>query len=81
MVPNSVVGRCQTIWQFTAQGNSNVTHGCVNLSLTDAQEYFHSAIWGDPVEVTGTSMTLGPDDGDICIWALSWDQWKAKSVG
>jgi lipoprotein-anchoring transpeptidase ErfK/SrfK len=64
-----------------AQGNSNVTHGCVNLSLADAQEYFHSAIWGDPVEVTGTSMTLGPDDGDIYIWALSWDQWKAKSVG
>jgi len=64
-----------------AQGNTNVTHGCVNLSLADADEYFHSAIWGDPVEVTGTSVTLGPDDGDIYIWAMSWDQWKAKSVG
>jgi hypothetical protein len=39
------------------------------------------AIWGDPVEVSGTSVTLGPDDGDIYIWALSWDQWKAQSVG
>jgi lipoprotein-anchoring transpeptidase ErfK/SrfK len=64
-----------------AQGNTNVTHGCVNLSLADAEDYYHSAIWGDPVEVTGTSVTLGPDDGDIYIWALSWDQWKAKSVG
>jgi hypothetical protein len=26
-------------------------------------------------------VTLGPDDGDIYIWAMSWDQWKAKSVG
>jgi hypothetical protein len=33
------------------------------------------------VEITGTSVTLGPDDGDIYIWALSWNQWKAKSVG
>jgi hypothetical protein len=64
-----------------AQGSSNVTHGCVNLSLADAEEYFHSAIWGDPVQVTGTSVTLGPDDGDIYIWAMSWEQWKAKSVG
>jgi lipoprotein-anchoring transpeptidase ErfK/SrfK len=63
-----------------AQGSSNVTHGCVNLSLADAEEYFHSAIWGDPVEVTGTSVTLGPDDGDIYIWAKSWAQWKAMAV-
>ena len=27
-----------------AQGNSNVTHGCVNLSLADAEAYFNSAI-------------------------------------
>jgi len=26
------------------QGNSNVTHGCVNLSLADGEEYFNSAI-------------------------------------
>jgi hypothetical protein len=49
--------------------------------MADAEDYFHSAIWGDPVEVTGTTVTLSPDDGDIYIWALSWDQWKAKSVG
>ncbi len=63
-----------------AQGISNVTHGCVNLSLSDAHDYFNSAIWGDPVEVTGTSVTLGPDDGDFYDWALSWEQWQAISV-
>jgi lipoprotein-anchoring transpeptidase ErfK/SrfK len=63
-----------------AQGTANVTHGCVNLSLADAQAYYESAIWGDPVEVSGTSVQLGPDDGDIYDWALSWDEWKARSV-
>ena len=38
-----------------AQGNTNVTNGCINLSTGDAQQYFNSAIYGDPVEVTGTS--------------------------
>ena len=63
-----------------AQGNANVTHGCVNLSLSDAHDYFNSAIWGDPVEVTGTSINLGPDDGDLYDWAMTWDQWRAISV-
>ncbi len=63
-----------------AQGNSNVTHGCVNLSLEDADAYFHSAIWGDPVEVSGTSVQLGPEDGEIYIWALPWDKWLTYSA-
>ena len=64
-----------------AQGSSNVTHGCVNLSLGDAQAYYESAIWGDPVEVTGTSVQLSAEDGDIYNWALSWDEWKAMAAG
>ncbi|HZM67215.1 MAG TPA: Ig-like domain-containing protein, partial [Nakamurella sp.] len=63
-----------------AQGNSNVTHGCVNLSLDDADAYYHSAILGDPVEVSGTTVQLGPEDGEIYVWGLTWDQWKAQSV-
>ena len=63
-----------------AQGSSNVTHGCVNLSLADADEYYHSAIWGDPVEVSGTSVQLGPADGEIYIWAMPFDEFKALSA-
>jgi lipoprotein-anchoring transpeptidase ErfK/SrfK len=63
-----------------AQGTSNVTHGCVNLSLADADAYFHSAIWGDPVQITGTTVQLGPEDGEIYIWALPWDQWLTYSA-
>ena len=63
-----------------AQASSNVTHGCVNLSLADADAYYHSAIWGDPVEVSGTSVTLGPDDGEIYIWAMPFDEFKTLSA-
>ena len=38
------------------------------------------AIYGDPVEVTGTPVKLAARDGDIWDWTLSWDQWTALSA-
>ncbi|HEY7816536.1 MAG TPA: Ig-like domain-containing protein [Nakamurella sp.] len=58
-----------------AQGVDNVSHGCINLSAADAQAYFQTAIYGDPVEVTGTSVQLSPADGDIYDWAIPWSEW------
>nr|WP_090276288.1 Ig-like domain-containing protein [Mycolicibacterium komanii]CRL69574.1 ErfK/YbiS/YcfS/YnhG family protein [Mycolicibacterium komanii] len=63
-----------------AQGNSNVTNGCINLSTEDAQQYFNTAVYGDPVEVTGTRIQLSYADGDIWDWAVPWDEWKAMSA-
>lgn len=63
-----------------AQGNTNVTNGCINLNLENSQEYFNSAVYGDPVEVTGTRIQLSYADGDIWDWAVSWDEWKAMSA-
>jgi lipoprotein-anchoring transpeptidase ErfK/SrfK len=63
-----------------AQGNTNVTNGCINLNLENSQQYFNSAIYGDPVEVTGTSIELSYSDGDIWDWAVSWDDWVAMSA-
>jgi lipoprotein-anchoring transpeptidase ErfK/SrfK len=62
------------------QGNTNVSHGCVNLSLKDAEAYFKSAMRGDPVEVTGTTIKLQPSDGDIFDWTYPWQQWKNLAV-
>ncbi len=64
----------------SVQGNTNVSHGCVNMSLADAEEYFKSAIYGDPVVVTGTNVQLGPSDGDIFDWAIDWGQWLSLSA-
>ncbi len=63
-----------------AQGNTNVTNGCINLSPGDAEQYFHTAVYGDPVEVTGTSIHLSYADGDIWDWAVDWDTWRSMSA-
>ncbi len=62
------------------QGSSNVTHGCVNLSTTNAQQYYGNAIFGDPVEVTGSPTTLSAADGDIYDWTVPWQDWLAMSA-
>ena len=64
-----------------AQGVDNVSHGCINLSAADAQAYFHTAIYGDPVEVTGTSVQLSAADGDIYDWTIPWPTWSTMSSG
>ena len=63
-----------------AQGNTNVTNGCINLNLENAIEYYNSAIYGDPVEVTGSSIQLSYSDGDIWDWAVDWDTWVSMSA-
>jgi lipoprotein-anchoring transpeptidase ErfK/SrfK len=56
-----------------AQGNSN-------LSTADAAQYYPTAMYGDPVEVTGSSIQLSYSDGDIWDWAVDWDTWVAMSA-
>ena len=65
-----------TIW---AQGNTNVSHGCLNLSPANAEWYFDQAVAGDVVEVRGTG---GPElqawqNGD---WSVPWSEWQKGSA-
>jgi lipoprotein-anchoring transpeptidase ErfK/SrfK len=62
------------------QGSSNVTHGCINLSPANARAYFDTALYGDPVEVTGSNVDLAPRDGDVWDWTLSWKEWQSLSA-
>jgi lipoprotein-anchoring transpeptidase ErfK/SrfK len=66
-----------SVW---AQGNTNVSHGCLNLSPEDASWYFDQAVAGDIVEVRNTG---GPDlqvwqNGD---WSVPWSTWQQGSAG
>jgi lipoprotein-anchoring transpeptidase ErfK/SrfK len=61
-----------------AQGNENVTHGCVNLSTQDAENYFNTALFGDPVEVTGSPVPMPRTD--IYDWSLTWQEWQSLSA-
>jgi lipoprotein-anchoring transpeptidase ErfK/SrfK len=62
------------------QGKRNVSHGCANLSPKNAKIYYDIAMTGDPVEVTGSSIPLSSKDYDYYDWALTWDEWQAKSA-
>jgi lipoprotein-anchoring transpeptidase ErfK/SrfK len=62
------------------QGSANVTHGCVNLSTPNAKEYFDTALFGDPVEVTGSKVPMSSADGDIYDWTVPWDTWVSMSA-
>jgi len=70
-------GYAPSIW---AQGKQNVSHGCANLAPANAKIYYDSVMTGDPVEITGSTEQLGAEDGDYYDWALTWDQWLAKSA-
>jgi lipoprotein-anchoring transpeptidase ErfK/SrfK len=61
-------------------GKENVSHGCVNMSPADAKDFHDNALYGDPVEVTGTSTQLSTADGDIFDWTYSYEQWKSFSA-
>lgn len=67
-------------WSASAQGSRNVSHGCVNLTNERAKEYFDTAIFGDPVEISGSDVSLSTDASDISDWVYSWDQWKKLSA-
>ncbi|MGH3793814.1 MAG: L,D-transpeptidase [Pseudonocardiaceae bacterium] len=63
-----------------AQGNTNVSHGCINLDLANAQWFFQTFGLGDVVEVVnsgGPPLPVWDIYGD---WSLSWPDWQAGSA-
>jgi lipoprotein-anchoring transpeptidase ErfK/SrfK len=42
---------CTTPWSVDSQGVANVSHGCINLSPSNAAWYFDTVRVGDPIIV------------------------------
>ena len=61
-------------WSVGAQGSSNVSHGCVNLSPSDATWYYGFSLPGDVVDVVGSPRPPSDDAGTV-DWKLPWEQW------
>jgi lipoprotein-anchoring transpeptidase ErfK/SrfK len=64
-----------TVW---AQGNTNLSHGCLNLSGENAKWFYDFSQPGDVVEIRGTGgaplqLSQGGD------WSVPWDQWRRGS--
>ena len=66
-------------WSVADQGVRNVSHGCVNLSMSDAEWLFGLAKVGDPVTVKGTEREVVHGNG-WTAWDLSWEEFVAGSA-
>ena len=66
-------------WSVGSQGKTNVSHGCIGMSTTNAQWLFNLAKVGDPVVVTGTNRGLEAGNG-WTDWNVSYDKWKSQSA-
>ena len=66
-------------WSVDAQGNTNTSHGCLNLSPENAEWFYNWSIVGDIVQVknTGGAPLEVWQNGD---WGLPWAQWVAGSA-
>jgi lipoprotein-anchoring transpeptidase ErfK/SrfK len=65
-----------TVW---AQGNTNLSHGCLNLNYTNAKWFYENSLIGDIVQVVHSG---GPalqfwQGGE---WSMPWSQWLAGSA-
>jgi lipoprotein-anchoring transpeptidase ErfK/SrfK len=66
-------------WSSGSQGSANVSHGCVGMSLKDAQWFFGQTLRGDPVVVTGTTRTMETGNG-WTDWNQSYSSYKTGSA-
>ncbi len=67
-------------WSVGAQGHTNTSHGCLNVSPSNAQWFYDHTKRGDIVQVVDT---LGPPlsgTEGLGDWNIPWDQWHAGNA-
>ena len=67
-------------WSVGAQGHTNTSHGCLNVSPSNAQWFFEHTKRGDIVQVLNTiGPPLSGTEG-LGDWNIPWDQWHAGNA-
>ena len=67
-------------WSVGSQGYSNVSHGCLNVSTSNAQWFFNNTKRGDIVEIVNTVGSVLPGEDGLGDWNIPWDQWRAGNA-
>ena len=67
-------------WSVGSQGYSNVSHGCLNVSTSNAQWFFNNTKRGDIVEISNTAGSILPGTDGLGDWNIPWDQWRAGNA-
>ncbi len=66
-------------WSTGSQGRTNVSHGCVGMSMANAKRLFGLTRVGDVVTVVGSPRKLEPNNG-WTDWNVPWSTWLAGSA-
>ncbi|HET7327339.1 MAG TPA: Ig-like domain-containing protein [Nocardioidaceae bacterium] len=66
-------------WSVDSQGDANVSHGCVGMSIADARWLFRHSTRGDIVQVFGSDRKLEPGNG-WTDWNVSFAEYKQASA-
>jgi lipoprotein-anchoring transpeptidase ErfK/SrfK len=67
-------------WSVGSQGSTNVSHGCLNVSPSNAIWFFDNTKRADIVDVINTvGPTLSGTDG-LGDWNIPWEQWRAGNA-
>jgi lipoprotein-anchoring transpeptidase ErfK/SrfK len=67
-------------WSVGSQGVTNVSHGCINMSPSNALTFFNFSRVGDVVEVVDGPRPPANGDHGVMDWTTPWAQWTAATV-
>ncbi len=67
-------------WSVGDQGVTNVSHGCVNVSPSNALAFYNFSRVGDVVEVVGSPRPPAQGDHGVMDWSTPWSQWTPAPV-
>ncbi|GAB3015955.1 L,D-transpeptidase [Mycobacterium bourgelatii] len=67
-------------WSVGAQGHTNTSHGCLNVSPSNAQWFYEHIKRGDIVQVMNTVGGTLPGTEGLGDWNIPWEQWRAGNA-
>jgi len=67
-------------WSVGAQGHTNTSHGCLNVSPSNAVWFYDNTKRGDIVEIVNTVGSTLPGTEGLGDWNIPWEQWKAGNA-
>ena len=67
-------------WNEGKFGVVNASHGCIGMSASDADDYYHMVMQGDPFVVTNSTDKIVKPGNGLGAWNVSWEKWQAGSA-
>ena len=67
-------------WSTGAQGNSNVSHGCINLSPANATSFYNFSRIGDIIIVTGSPRPASTGDHGTMDWTVPFEKYTPATT-